>query len=394
MRPWAAAIESEGLCSRIAPAIVLGGGCSKEQACPGDSMTKYIQSPRLLIVSDSLAAGLGGVVLSQVEWFIHQGWEIRVASRVDERSVELPMRATDIRIPFSVRSVREVIGAVRHMRRLCHAFQPHLVHCHGIRSSVIAALAGRRPIVHLHGSGPIPSDPPLYNLFRTVALSMIPRLAAGAISASPDFGAGWLYQPDVSPKLASMSRLPFPSPDSRPTFLWLGRLEEQKRPDLFVRALAQVGKVKEVRGLIAGTGSLEPELRAQAEELEAPIQFLGERMDIVDLLQEAWVLALLTRFEGMPLAVEEAMWAGRAIVASKVPSLEWLVDGAGFLVDGLQDLVDALTALTDRSLAERYGQTAAERIRAILPTVVWGTVDELYERRMRKLKAQCGTDNH
>jgi glycosyltransferase involved in cell wall biosynthesis len=352
-------------------------------------MMKDIQKPRLLIVTDSLAAGLGGVVLSQVEWFVHRGWEVRVAGRVDERSVDLPVDAADIRIPFSVRSVSQVLGAIRHIGRLYRAYRPHLVHCHGIRSAVIAALAGRRPIVHLHGSGPIPSDPPLYNMFRRLALSLVPRLAAGAVSASPGFGKGWLYQPDVSPKLASMSRLPFPSPDSPPTFLWLGRLEEQKRPDLFIRALAQVGKVKRVRGLIAGAGSLEPELRVQAEELEAPIQFLGERMEIVDLLQEAWAFALLTRFEGMPLAVEEAMWAGRAIVASRVPPLEWLIDGAGFLVDGLQDLVDALVALTDPSLAERYGQAAAERIRAILPTgTVWGTVNELYDRKLGRLSAR------
>jgi glycosyltransferase involved in cell wall biosynthesis len=258
-----------------------------------------------------------------------------------------------------------------------------------MRSSVIAALAGRRPVVHLHGSGANPSDLPLYNMFRRIALNLIPRLATCAISASPGFGERWVFQPDVSPKLASMDRLPFPASDSLPTFLWLGRLEEQKRPDLFIRALAHVGKVKQVRGLIAGAGSLEPELRAQAEELEAPIQFLGERTDIVDLLQEAWVLALLTRFEGMPLAVEEAMWAGRAIVASKVPPLEWLIDGAGFLVDGFRDLVDALMALTDPSLAERYGEAAADRIRAVLPTVTgWGSVNQLYDRRLRKLAPQ------
>ena len=351
-----------------------------------DSMTKAPRTPRLLIVADSLAAGLGGVVLSQVQWFGERGWDVHVSGRLDERSVELPVRVTDIRLPISLRTVPEALVAVRNVRRLYRSYKPDVVHCHGIRSSLVASLAGRRPIVHLHGIGPIPSDPPLYNKLRRIVLSLLPRLASGAVSASPGLGDRWLFQPDVSPKLQSMRRLPFPAADSKPTFLWLGRLEEQKRPDLFIRALAQVGTVKPVRGVIAGGGDLEPELRAQAEEIGAPVEFLGERADIVDLLEDAWAFALLTRFEGMPLAVEEAMWSGRAIVASKVPPLEWLVGGAGFLVDGLKDLVDAMMGLTDPATAESYGHAAADRIRGLFPAgSVWDVAGELYASRLRKL---------
>lgn len=344
--------------------------------------------PRLLIVADSLAAGLGGVVLSQAKWFVHRGWDVHVSGRRDERSVELPVEVTDIRLPTSLRTVREAMLAVRNVRQLYQTYEPDVVHCHGIRSSLIAGLAGRRPIVHLHGIGPIPSDPPLYNRLRLIALGLLPRIASGAVSASPGLGDRWLFQPDVSPKLQSMRRLPFPAPDSEPTFLWLGRLGEQKRPDLFIRAIAQVGKLKPIRGVIAGGGNLDLELRlrAQAREMAAPVEFVGERTDIVDLLEGAWAFALLTRFEGMPLAVEEAMWAGRAIVASRVPPLEWLVDGAGFLVDGLKDLVDALTSLTDPSLAEKYGQAAADRIRALFPAgTVWDVVEELYVNKLKRL---------
>jgi glycosyltransferase involved in cell wall biosynthesis len=349
---------------------------------------KTSREPRLLIVADSLAAGLGGVILSQVEWFVHRGWDVHVSGWRDERSVELPVEITDIRLPTSLRKAREALLAARNVRRLYRTFKPDLVHCHGLRSSLIAALAGRRPIIHLHGIGPIPSDPPLYHTLRRIALGVLPRLAVGAVSASPGFGDRWLFQPDVSPKLQSMRRLPFPAPDSQPTFLWLGRLGEQKRPDLFIRALARVGKVKSVHGVIAGEGDpkVELELRTQADRLGAPVVFLGERSDIADLLNEAWVFVLLTRFEGMPLAVEEAMWSGRAIVASKIPSLEWLVGRAGFVVDGLHDLVEALMGLTDPAIAERYGHAAADRIRELFPAgTVWDVSDGLYTSRLKKL---------
>jgi glycosyltransferase involved in cell wall biosynthesis len=352
-----------------------------------DRMVRASRKPRLLIVSDSLAAGLGGVVLTQVEWFVQRGWDVHVSGQRDERSVELPVGATDIGLPVSLRTMPEALLAVRNLRRLYGTYKPDIVHCHGIRSWLIAALAGRRPIMHLHGVGPIPSDPRGYHKLRQIALGVLPRLAVGAVSASPGLGDRWLFQADVSPKLDSMRRLPFP-PGGEPTFLWLGRLAEKKRPDLFIQALAQVGKVKPVRGVIAGEGDLERtrELRALADRLGAPVVFLGERTDVGDLLRGAWVFVLLTRFEGMPLAVEEAMWAGRAIVASKIPPLEWLVDGAGFLVEGFPDLVDVLLDLTDASLAERYGQAAADRIRAVLPPGTgWDVSGELYESRLKKL---------
>jgi len=268
---------------------------------------------------------------------------------------------------------------------LYSVYDPEVVHCHGIRSSLIALLAGRRPIVHLHGSGALPSDPRMYSSLRRLGLRLIPGVAAAAFTASPGMGKRWIFQPDVSPKLSSIERLPFPDEKGPAAFLWLGRLEDQKRPDLFVRAMAEVGRKKPVVGVLAGTGSLQPQLRTLAAELKAPVQFLGDRADIVSLLRRAWAVVLFTRFEGMPLSVEEAMWAGRAIVASRIPPLEWLVGDAGCLVDDLESAVQALMALTEPSVAQRYGRAAADRVRLLLRGCPWAAVEELYANRVGKV---------
>jgi glycosyltransferase involved in cell wall biosynthesis len=71
---------------------------------------------------------------------------------------------------------------------------------------------------------------------------------------------------------------------------------------------------------IAGRGDEERTLRsfAAAHGLADRLHLLGYRDDIVDLLAAADVFALPSLSEGIPLALLEAMFAGKAIVASAV----------------------------------------------------------------------------
>ena len=65
------------------------------------------------------------------------------------------------------------------------------------------------------------------------------------------------------------------------------------------------------------------------------------------------------------------MWAGRTIVASRIPPLEWLVGDAGLLVDTREEAAAALLALTDHvgqgsSVRERrcaYGSSCRSTFR-------------------------------
>lgn len=336
------------------------------------------ERPRLLIVADALSGGLGGVVQDHSSWFAGRGWDVLVASKSDPRNAELEVPAVEVPVPDSVRHVARLLRAGRALREAARRFRPDVVHCHGMRAFAVA-LAGRtRGIVHLHGSGDLPSDPPLYGYVRRAGLRVLPRIAVGAFSASPDTPGGWRFAPETSPRLRDLRPLPLPT-TGVPTFLWLGRLSEQKRPDVFLRALTLVGRDREVRGVVAGTGPLEAETKALARQIDAPVEFLGETPDVPRLLGESWAVVLLSRFEGMPLAVEEAMWAGRAVVASSIPPLEWLVGPAGFLVSSVDDAAAALRTLCDAGEARRFGELAAQRVRSLItPDGSWPQIAELY----------------
>jgi len=122
---------------------------------------------------------------------------------------------------------------------------------------------------------------------------------------------------------------------------------------------------------IAGRGDLADSLQARAHELGlgARVHLLGLRSDIPALLAAADAFVLPSLSEGLPLALLEAMFAGRPIVASEVGEVgAALGDGdAGLLVPAgdSKALAAALgEVLGDPARARELGERAARRAAA------------------------------
>jgi glycosyltransferase involved in cell wall biosynthesis len=119
---------------------------------------------------------------------------------------------------------------------------------------------------------------------------------------------------------------------------------------------------------ISGRGELHDALAAQAEVLGIAdrVHLLGLRSDVASVLRAADLVALPSLSEGLPLALLEAMFAGRAIVASDVGDVRVaLADGTAGIVIPPGD-VTALAAALDRLLgdpeyAQRLGAAAAQQ---------------------------------
>ena len=310
---------------------------------------------RLLLLADNLDGGLGAAVDAHRGWFDSQGWSVDVES-------------------LGVARARDVVGmarAVGRVRRLARAAS--VVHCHGLRSFAVARAAGARPFVTVHGAGRVPSDPPGNHAVRRLGLGVAARLSAAAITAVPEMDGGWRFLPHASPRLASLDRLPFPEGDV-PVIAWVGRLDEPKRPLDFVHEVAMLARDRPVEAIIAGHGPMAGLVRRQAMALEAPVRFAGWLDDPVPVLREAWAVVLYSEYEAVPFALQEAMWAGRAVTGSSLPGVRWL---AG-------DDLPPVAALLDRAVAMSAGEAAASRVRSLLrQDDPWPAVAELYEARGR-----------
>jgi glycosyltransferase involved in cell wall biosynthesis len=131
----------------------------------------------------------------------------------------------------------------------------------------------------------------------------------------------------------------------------VGRLSAQKAHDVLLDAAVRVLPSRPSAWvLIAGDGDRMPALRAQAEALgiASRVVFAGHRADVPSVLGAIDVFCISSDYEGTPLALFEAMAAGKAIVSTAVDGCrEVLEDGATGLLVPPRD-ADALGAALGR----------------------------------------------
>ena len=188
---------------------------------------------------------------------------------------------------------------------------------------------------------------------------------------------------DLDPFLATE---PVPLP-ARPVALFVGVLERYKAVDVLAEAWRLAApRVPEATLHIVGRGTLREVASRLVADLPEQTRWTESlpTAEVARALDEATVLVLPSRSEGLGRVVVEAFCRGRGVVASRVGGIPDIVaDGeTGLLVlpEDAQALADALVrVLSDRAFAERLG--AAARV-AVEP---WLATPEEYARQIRDL---------
>lgn len=148
----------------------------------------------------------------------------------------------------------------------------------------------------------------------------------------------------------------------RPTFLYVGRLEREKGPDVLVRAAADV----DADVVIVGGGSLERELHELAPS--GGVRFVGPvaRDELVAWYAAADVLVLPSRSDTWGMVLNEGAAAGLPLVASDVAGgaydlIEDGVNGFRFASEDVGALSAAMRTLAgDERLRAEAGRRSAE----------------------------------
>ena len=161
-------------------------------------------------------------------------------------------------------------------------------------------------------------------------------------------------------------------PPECPLLLTVGRLTEQKGHSYLLQAAPAILAAQPCAVLaFAGEGPLEQPLTTQAKELgvDRSVRLLGLRQDVPRLLQAADVFVLPSLWEGMSMALLEAMAAGLPLVVSQVEGISELVtpeeDGLVVPPGDTQALAEAIIRLLeDAGLRERLGTAARAKVAA------------------------------
>jgi len=152
--------------------------------------------------------------------------------------------------------------------------------------------------------------------------------------------------------------------------IFVGRLAEYKRPDIFLENIMRVvHQLPSVKVKMVGDGPLRAALENQAEDLikTGNVEFYGQRRDVPQLLGRSKIIVLTSRWEGVSIAMLEAMALGVIPIVVDVGDLKdfVIVDKTGFLVPG--DSLDSihekiLNVLNDESLWGKLSENSRQLV--------------------------------
>lgn len=286
--------------------------------------------------------------------------------------------------------------------RMLRAFRPDVVVCQTAYDAAAALVARRfarvpaRIIVEVHGDWRTST-----RLYGSDARRLVARagdaIAAAALrradgvrTVSP-FTAGLVGELGVEPTLDFPAYMdldaftvpPQPLPD-RPVALFVGVLEPYKNIDGLAEAWRLAAPQLDASLRLVGKGTRTDVARALVRDLAVRWDEELAPEEVASALDDAWVLVLPSRSEGMGRVLVEAFCRGRGVVGTRAGSIPNLVvDGvSGLLVDPEDPhaLAAALVrVLSDRALAERLAGGARD---AAAP---WLQTPEQYAERMREL---------
>jgi glycosyltransferase involved in cell wall biosynthesis len=239
------------------------------------------------------------------------------------------------------------LRALREIRGVLTELGPDLLAAHSSKAGTLGRLAGRSlgiPVVFTaHGWAFTPGVPPVQAAVYRQVERIVGPLARRIITVSefdrqlaldarilpadrvvtvhngmPDVAAGLRAEPGRTP----------------PRLVMVARFGAQKDHPTLFRALAGLLDYPWQVDLI-GEGPLLGEMQSLASSLGIAerVHFLGQRMDVDQILSRAQGCLLVTNWEGFPLSILEAMRAGLPVVASAVGGIgESVVDGeTGYL---------------------------------------------------------------
>ena len=150
----------------------------------------------------------------------------------------------------------------------------------------------------------------------------------------------------------------------------IAKFDVQKAQDDLAAAIPWVlRRCSSARFLFVGDGDLRPQIEHQVAMLgvEKQVVFAGFRRDVAALLKLMDVFVLPSRWEGLSLALLEAMACRKPVVATRVTgNIDVVVDGVtGFLVPvgAPQTLAEKIVILLqDAKLRTEFGQNGWERV--------------------------------
>lgn len=357
----------------------------------------------ILHVCQPPEAGVPRYVADVVPRLAARGWTVHVAAP----AASIVHRATEAS-PVQTHAWEagrdpgpSTAGEIAALQRIIRRVEPDVVHLHSAKAGLCGRLVirGRRPTVYQPHAwsfeavdGAIRRAVAAWERIGARWTSAIVCVSEAEREAGSRAGVDgtWCDIPNgvdldlwtiASEADRAAARVELADADGGPIAVCVGRLSRQKGHDVLLEAWRFVQKqVPDARLFLVGDG---PDRAALQEGAPASVRFVGASEQVDSWLAAADVVVLPSRWEGMSLAMLEAMARGRSVVTTDVAGAREAVGGGAGVVVPVENAAALGRAVTERLrdplLTQREGREGRARVETVynLDRVV-GSIDSLY----------------
>ena len=262
-------------------------------------------------------------------------------------------------------------AVVRSLRAEYARLRPDIVHTHSSKAGIVGRLAAPRSgaVTHtVHNWGHTPLDAAWRKRTFISLERLVARRTDALVAVSRDvrdqglrlrIGTADQYRviPPYVDYRASAESFPAGRAKARArlglsedetVIGWVGRFVPAKDPETLTVALREILERRGdgTRAVLIGDGPMRERIERELSPLGERVRFPGRRDDVRELYAAFDVLLHVSRWEGKPMVVQEAIAERIPIVATRVSAIEELVlPGLGFVVDP-----GDVAAITQRTL--------------------------------------------
>lgn len=339
----------------------------------------------LYLITKSELGGAQTHVYQLIKHMKEQGHDVALASYpggwLEERARELGV--SFYANPFFANSYNpfHALRALRTIQRAVNDFSPDIVHCHSSAAGFFGRLVirGRIPTVFTAHSWAFTDGAPLLRkIVAIIAEKMVSGFTDRIICVSQfDKALALRYRIAPHRKLSviyngveEIRALPEKAEKEKTRILFVGRLAYPKKVSLLIESFGSLPDAVRRNAVltIVGDGPEKESLCRLIKEkgLESEVALLGarEHREVIRLMQASDMFVLLSKHEGFPMTILEAMAAGLSVIASGVGGIpEQIDDSCGIVVSNeRQAVTSALYKLiTDAGKRAVMGSAARKR---------------------------------
>jgi glycosyltransferase involved in cell wall biosynthesis len=342
----------------------------------------------LYTITKSEEGGAQTHVYQLVKYFFSLGHEVVVMSApggwLENKIKDLGVKFVSNKYFANSFNPLNCFWAMTEIKKLVQEWQPDIIHCHSTGAGFFTRVAIRNkiPTVYTaHGWG-FNIGVPIWQKFLAILGEKVAGDFTEKLICVSEFvkNLGEKYYVVSKDKLvlihngvedfSSLEKVSHDN-DKKIKIIFVGRLARPKLPILFLRAVNRLPLdiKKKVEIIIIGAGPKLESIANFIKEMEMDnVKLLGgrDRKEVISLILQSDIFILLSRWEGLPLTILEAMSVGLPIIASEVGGITEAVDGSnGILVkNDLEEVKLALAKIiNNEDLRKKMGDSSRFKYR-------------------------------